>query len=426
MAVVDVSAQSNVPDSVLPNYYSQLDGLSLPEIVKRAFGTNGELKIARLEADKARARLTQAGLRPNPTLDVGQESGWLAGSPGDSEFSAGVSVPLEVYGQRPRRIEVANAEIVLKEAEILARQRELAGRIFADYADALAAFRELKVLEELVALDLETVKFVQIRVNEGETPPLELSLLQTEIERLRVHRHLIEGKLQAAITKLKFYADVPYDQPLRLREEVSAATFPLLPATAETSFTVAIKNRPEIRITELEEQLAAAGLRLIRSESKPALSGFSRYTQGRSSIDLPGGQYPQDTNRSLTFGISISLPVFDRKQGAKAEAEIAIRQARERRALAEQVIRNEVVVAFQQIEAAKRALNTLGTAVLPRARENIETIRKVYEIGEIKITDLLVEQRRLLDANRDLTETFTKRYKAEADLFRALGLTFDN
>ena len=426
MAVVDVSAQSNVPDSVLPNYYSQIDGLSLPEIVKRAFGTNGELKITRLEADKARARLTQAGLRPNPTLDVGQESGWLAGSPGDSEFSAGVSVPLEVYGQRSRRIEVANAEIVLKEAEISARQRELAGRIFVDYADALAAFRELKVLEELVALDLETVKFVQIRVNEGETPPLELSLLQTEIERLRVHRHLIEGKLQAAITKLKYYAGLAYDQPLRLREEVSVATFPLLPPTVDAGFTVAVKNRPEIRIAELEEQLAAAGLRLIRSESKPALSGFSRYTQGRSTIDLPGGQYPQDTNRSLTFGISISLPVFDRSQGAKAEAEIAIQQARERRNVAEQAIRNEVVVAFQQIEAAKRALNTLETAVLPRARENIETIRKVYEIGEIKITDLLVEQRRLLDANRDLTETFTKRYKAEADLFRALGLTFDN
>ena len=118
--------------------------------------------------------------------------------------------------------------------------------------------------------------------------------------------------------------------------------------------------------------------------------------------------------------------MFDRKQGAKAEAAIAIRQAQERRTFAEGVIKNEIIVAFQQIETARRALIALETTVLPRSRENIETIRKVYEIGELKITDLLLEQRRLIDANRDVTETLTKRYKAEADLFIALGLTFDN
>jgi outer membrane protein TolC len=61
--------------------------------------------------------------------------------------------------------------------------------------------------------------------------------------------------------------------------------------------------------------------------------------------------------------------------------------------------------------------------VLPRSRQNIETIRRVYELGELKITDLIAEQRRLLDANRDLTETLTERYRAQADLFIALGIT---
>ena len=50
----------------------------------------------------------------------------------------------------------------------------------------------------------------------------------------------------------------------------------------------------------------------------------------------------------------------------------------------------------------------------------VETFRKVYEIGEIKITDLINEQRRLLDANRDLTEALTLRYRANADLLIAL------
>lgn len=411
--------------SVVANYYSQDDGVPLAEIVKRAFENNGDIKIARLEVDKARARLTQAGLRSNPTLEVEQSTGRLVGSPGDRELSVGFSVPLDVYGQRRRRIDLAQAEITLREADLTARQRELASQIFVNYAEALAALKELSVLEELLDLDTQTALFVQIRVNEGESAPLELNLLQTEVERLRARRQLVEGKLQAAISKLKFYAGVPFEQPFRLREEISVASIPLLPPTLETSVSVGLRNRPEIRLAELEEQLASAGLRLIRSQSKPDLTAYSRYTQGRVGIDDPRGRFFQ-TDRSLTFGVSIGLPIFDRKQGAKAEAEIVIRQAQERRTFAEQVVKNEIITAFQRIEAAKRAVTILDTAVLPRSRENIETIRRVYEIGELKITDLIAEQKKLLEANRDLTETLTERYRAQADLFIALGITFQN
>lgn len=410
--------------SVLPNYYNQTDGIPLAEIVRRAFETNGDVKIARLEVERARARLQQARLRANPTLEVEQTSGRLVGNGGDGELSVGASLPLDVYNQRRRRIDVAQAEIILREAEVAARQRELAGQIFVNYAEALAALRELQVLEELLELDTETTRFVQIRVNEGETAPLELNLLQTEVERLRARRQLAEGKLQAAISKLKFYAGVPFEESLKLREDITTARFTNVPTTIETAITVAVANRPEIRVAELEEQLASAGLRLVRAQSKPDITAYTRYTQGRSVIELPTGAFPQ-RDRSLTFGVAIGIPIFNKNQGARAEAEIAIRQAQERRAFAEQVIRSEIVAAFQRIEATNRALSILETGVLPRSRVNVETIQKVYEIGELKITDLIAEQRRLLDANRDVTETLTERYRANADLFIALGITLE-
>jgi cobalt-zinc-cadmium efflux system outer membrane protein len=423
---VAVETVKPLVESVLPNYYNQTDGIALAEIVRRAFENNGDIKIARLQIERARARLRQAGLRANPTLEVEQSSGRLVGSAGDGSLSVGVAVPLDVYNQRQRRIDVAQAEIVLREAEVNARQRELANQIFINYAEALAALRELSVLEELLELDTQTTRFVQIRVNEGETPPLELNLLQTEVERLRARRQLVEGRMQTAMSRLKFFAGVSVEETLRLREEISTATLPQLPPSVETGIVVALRTRPEIRVAELEEQVASAGLRLVRAQTRPDITGYTRYTQGRSSIDLPTGAFPQQRDRSLTFGVAIGLPVFNKNQGARAEAEIAIRQAQERRAFSERIIRSEISIAFQRIEAANRALNTLETAVLPRSRANIETIRQVYEIGELKITDLIAEQRRLLDANRDLTETLTERYRAQADLFIALGITLEN
>ena len=422
---IEDSTEKPLVASVLPAYYSQDDGVPLAEIVKRAFENNGDIKIARLEVDKAKARLTQARLRSNPTLEVEQTTGRFLGSPGESELSVGFSVPIDVYGQRRRRIDLAKAEITLKEAEVAARQRELANQIFVNYSEALASLKELSTLEELLELDTRTVRFVQIRVNEGETPPLELNLLQTEVERLRARRQLVEGKLQAAIAKLKFYAGVSFDEPFRLREEIASAQIPQLPITIETGLQVALKNRPEIRLAELEENLATAGLRLVRSQSRPDVTAYTRYTQNRASFDDTPVGILNDRDRLLTFGVAIGLPIFNKNQGAKAEAEIAIRQAQERRVFAEQVIKSEVASAFQRIEAARRSLSTLETAVLPRSRENIEKIRQVYQIGELKVTDLIAEQRRLLDANRELTEVLTERYRAQADLFIALGITLE-
>ncbi len=419
--------KSRRPDaSVVPIYFDQVDGLSISEIVKRAFDNSSEIEIAQLEVEQAKARLTQAGLRSNPTLEVANTSGRLAGSSGDSEFAVGIALPLDIYGQRSRRLELAQADIALKEAEVTARKRVLMKQIFETYSDALAALREVQVIEEVHDLDTQTVQFVQIRVNEGETPPLELNLLQTEVERLRARRQLIEGKLQAAISRLRFFAVIPADQSLKLKDEIATASIPLLPPSLETSISVGLANRPEIRLAELNEQLASAGLRLIQSQSKPEVTAYTRYTQGRSTIDLPTGAFPQRSDRSITFGVSIGLPVFNKNQGTKAEAEIAIRQAQERRIFAEQVVRNEIIIAFQRIEAANRSLSILENSVLPRSRENIETIRKVYEIGELKITDLIAEQKKLLDANRDVTETLTERYRTQADLFIALGITFEN
>jgi cobalt-zinc-cadmium efflux system outer membrane protein len=425
----DTEATESVPkkrlvESSMPNYFDLQNGLSLEEIVKKAWENNGELKIARLEVEKAQARLKQVSSRPNPTLDVEHKTGVLTGSIGDNELTVGVSVPLEVYGQRGNRINLAKAEITLKEAEVTARKRILAKEVLTNYAEALVALRELKTLEDILELDLETVSFVQIRVNEGDTAPLELNLLQTEVERLRARRILTEGRMQTAISKLKFYAGIEFNQSLKLREEIDSGRLPDMPLTLETALEVALKNRPEIQLSELERQLAVNGLRLIRSQSKPDVTAFTRYSHGKSVVDSPRGAFNQ-TDNLLTFGVSIGLPVFNRNEGAKAEAEIAIRQAEEREKFTEQVIKNEVITAFQRLQAAKSALLKLEQAVLPRSKQNLEVFKRIYVIGELKITDLIGEQRRLLEANRDLTETLAERYRANADLLVALGISFE-
>ena len=321
-------AEINVPkplvESVLPKYYNQQDGVSLNELIRRALDANQELAAVRLEIDKAKARLAQAKLRPNPTLEFEQESGRLVGNGSDSNFTVGASLPIEIYGRREARINFAQIEIQASEAEVRNRERILTNNILTNYAEALGALREIDTLEKVLELDMQTTRFVQIRVNEGETAPLELNLLQAEVERLRSRRQLAEGKLQSSLTGLKMLAGIDFNEPLRLREQINTAILPILPKTREEAVEIAFKNRPDLLLTRIEEQVATAGLRLIKANSKPDVTAYTRFSQGRSVVDTSIGNFPQK-DRSLTFGVAIGIPIFNKNQGAKTEAEIGVR-----------------------------------------------------------------------------------------------------
>ena len=409
------------PSPILSRYFDPVQGTSSDDLVRRALASNGELAAARIEIERARARVRQAGLRPNPTLDLEQTTGRFTASPGERETSIGVAVPIEISGKRRRRSELAQAELEAVEAEVADRERRLAGEVRANYAEALAALRELETTENLNQLDLQTTRFVQARVNEGESAPLELNLLRVEVDRLRSRRALVEGRLAAAFLRIQVLAGLPPADPLRLREDLGTLVLPAPPVSSEAAVDIALRNRPDLRLARLQEEVAQAGLNLARSTSAPDVTAFTRYTLSHSSFnETPVGPI-SDRDKLFTFGVSIGIPIFNRNQGAKAEASAAISQARTRREFLEAVVRSEVQSAYARYEAARAAVNTFEQGVIARSNDNIRVIRAAYELGQFSITELLNEQRRLVDSQREFTEALSERYRALADLQSAIG-----
>ncbi len=408
--------------TALSPYFDHLQGSSSNDLVRRALASNGELKAARIEIEKAKARVRQAGLTPNPTFEFEQTTGRFTGSSGERDTSIGVTFPLEVGGQRRRRVELAQAELEAVEAEVADRERRLAAEVRSNYAEALAALRELDTLENLNRLDLQTTRFVQARVNEGESAPLELSLLRVEVDRLRSRQVLAEGRLKVALLRLQTLTGVPPEEPLRLREDLAAVSLPAPPASIDAAIEIALRTRPDLRLARLNEEVAQAGLRLARSLSTPDVTAFTRFTVSRSSFEETPIGTLRDRDKLFTVGLSVGIPVFNRNQGAKADASLAILQARTRREFVEGVVRVEVRSAYARYEAARAAVAIFDQGVIDRSNENINVIRAVYQLGEFRINDLISEQRRLLDSQREFTETLAEQYRALADLHAALGL----
>jgi cobalt-zinc-cadmium efflux system outer membrane protein len=415
-------ASSRVAVYIDPN-----SGLTTAELVRRALGSNTELAAARLDVDRARARLGQAGLRPNPTVELEHGSGRIVGNPGERETSVGVSIPLEVGGQRGRRVDLAEAEIAAAEAEVADRERRLAAEVSIASVEALAAARELETYERLAALDVQTARIVEARINEGESAPLDLNLIRVEFDRLRAEAALAEGRLQASMLRLRSLAGIPPGEALSLRQEplpTPASARPSLAVTKEQALEAALRSRPDLRAVRLRVAVAQAGLRLAEAEARPQVALFGRYMTGRSVTDLlaPFDPVP-DRDRQLAAGVAISLPVFNRNQGARAEAGLAITQAERRLAFAEAAVHAEVESAYARYLAARRAVDIYEQGVLVRSNQNVTTIREAYQLGVFRVTDLLAEQRRLVDAERDYTAALAEVRRALTDLQAAMGVS---
>jgi cobalt-zinc-cadmium efflux system outer membrane protein len=404
-----------------------LSPITQADLVRRALAANRELAAARLDLERGRARLRQAGLRPNPTIDLEQRTGRLTGSPDERELTVGMALPIEVGGQRQRRIDVAEAELAVTEAEVADRERQLAHDVTMAYVDALAAGRELRIMADVQELDAQTTRAVRARADAGDAPAIELSLLLTEVERLRARRALVEGRRDASLIALGRLIGAPSTETLVV--EPAAGSVPIditkAPTTLAEAIDMAVQRRPDLRVARLEQLAAEAGVRLARAQGSPDVTVSGRFIDTRSANKLPSPLVPvADQNRLVAFGVSVGLPFFNANQGARAEATIVVRQAQMRREFVEQIVRAEVTSAFRRLEAARAAVAVFEQGVLTRSSENLRLMRAAYDLGEFRITDLITEQRRLLDSQREYTDALVEGYRALVDLYAATGLLF--
>jgi cobalt-zinc-cadmium efflux system outer membrane protein len=391
-------------------------------LIRRALQANAEIAAARLDLDRARARVQQAGLRPNPTLTTEEASGKLAGSEDEREFSTSLAFAIELGGKRARRIDAAEAELAVTQAELADRERRLTREVLSAYIDVVAAARELQITSGLKDLDDQTVRVVRTRVEQGDAPPLELNLLLTETARLDSERALAQGRLDAALSALRILVGLEPAEPLPVADAPTAlAARPVAPSDLEASIAAALEARPDLRLARLNEAVTEAGLRLSRAQRIPDLEVSGALSMSRNFLNPDGALPILDRDRAVTLGVSVPLPLFNRNQGAIAEAQVAVRQARLYRIFAEQTVRGEVTSAYQRLIAAQSAADIFDGRVANQSTDNLRVVRAAYQLGEFRVTEVIMQQRQLLEAQREQASALAERWRAAADLAAAMA-----
>ena len=422
-----VSAQTQT--SVLPNepptlarYLDQTNGTTADEAVRIALDNNGELAAASKEIEAASALVKQAELRPNPSVEFSRQE-QIGGKDNDTMIAG--SLPLELGGRRKARVNVAEAELSVREKDAANRERLLAAEVRAKFGEALAETFKLKLVEDLLATAVNSYRLVQARVAEGKTAPLEENMTLVEVNRLRSMRETSRGKTEIAFLELRNLMGMKPEEPLHLRGDFKDLLAPV-PSLAEAT-EQALQNRPDLLAMLAMENLAQAQIEQARAGGKLDASVSAGYGRNNFSFPVNGitdaGQIRpvQDVFHSFKFGITFEIPVRNRNQGAIEAATANLESAAKRREFAELTVRRETAAAFVSYQSAARAMEIFRVGVRDQSSANLDVVRQTYELGARNLIDYLVEQRRFIELENEFINAQLAVYRARVEILRALS-----
>lgn len=405
-------------------YAQSAGGSSLNDLVQSALERNREFLAARQRVRETQGLLRQAGVRPNPTLEVEGGTGRPLGTAGEEEYSAGYFQPIELGGKRSKRVTLAEAAVKLAEAELAERTRQLTFDVRAKAIEAIANGEKVKALSRLTQVNEQAYKLTEARVREGDAPRLDAQLLLVEQSRTEAQQVTAAGRYEADLAELRRAIGITEADPMPLGESLPASDRePNLPALQE----LALKQRPDLRTAHLLEEQGTAEVSLAQAQSLPDVTLSARYIHRNSAFDQlglspTGSQIPiRDVDNVVMLGASIPLFTGKRNQGNIEAASARARGATLRSQHLSTTIPLEVQAAYRRWKAAKATIAVFNRGVLGQSESNVEIIRQAYQLGQLRLLDVLNEQRRLADTQLSYIDAKADLARAVIELERAIG-----
>ena len=290
--------------------------------------------------------------------------------------------------------------------------------------DAMYLTLAVRLKTELITADENIVRAVEARLKEGDVAPLDVNLVKVEADRLRVQAIQAKSELETQIMQLKTAVGAEIVESLRLAPQPDRP--PRLDMSLSELTDFAFRERADLQAAKIGEQLGSARIDLARANAVPNIAGSVKYSQNRRITNFPPvlrvNPFPQNDN-ALTFGVSVDIPLFNRNQGEIASTTGEKVQATRQREFLESTIKRDVAVAYRKYRAAAETLVLYSTQILPRAQDNLRSVKAAYGIGEFSIFEVVNEQRRLTENVTGYNQSLREYYTALAELETAIGTT---
>jgi cobalt-zinc-cadmium efflux system outer membrane protein len=414
IAVYTAPAVPDPPAARPPDRVEPAGVIELREALALALLHNPRLAAASWDLRIAEARTLQAGLRPNPELELEVEefagSGPRRGFVG-AETTIRLSQLVELGGKRAARSRLAEAEQKLAGWDHEAERLAVLTETTIGFIDLLVAQEQRRLAEESVRLSEETFAVVAERVGAGKVSQLEGTRASVQRAGSRIALARAEGALQTARRRLAaaWGSTAPrFTRAAGTLERVS------VPPPLE-AIEALLERNPEVarRAAEMESRLAA--LALERAARLPDLT-----------VSAGARRFAETDDHAFTVGLGLALPLFDRNQGAVLEARH--RQARQESGerAAEVRVATALAESHSALAVARAEAVGLREEVVPAAGRAFAAAREGYRQGKFGYLEVLDAQRTLNEANAGLLDALARYHRAVAVVESLVGTPLES
>ena len=317
-------------------------------------------------------------------------------------------LPVEVGGQRGRRIAVAKEELTLADLDVRVEMTVLRRNLRRAFYGLLAATERSRLTDEVVGLAERVKAVAQTRFEEGAAPRLEVLQADVGLARAQADADLARSARASALADLNAVLNQPPGQAVSVAGDLAEG-----PAIPDFTGAMALAGASNVEILSADREAAVEGRRLdlLRAERIPTPT---------VTFGLPMNA-PGEYSVGKSLGLAMTIPLFSRNQGEIAQSQATIDQVRAKRDAAHRMVESAVFAALARIDAERRQLDAYRTRVIPAAVELATLAEESYKAGRDTLLALLDAQRSLRDVKRDYLQALLDYQAALADLEEVIG-----
>lgn len=349
--------------------------VDLPTVLRLAREANPRLALERQEVTSAMADRVTAAARPNPVVSVGRayQPGALTNFGSQRAQDVSVELPLQLGGQRGARMAAAERGIDAARARVFATGNELATEAGAAYVALLLEQQRAAIL----GANLEEMERLREVIAQRRASGLasDYELLRVDVEQVALRNQAAEATADVAERQARLAALLGF-RDWRPRGSGPLQALPVEPAPAAA--LEAAGDHPEVAAARRQEEQSRAAIDVARREQMPAVS-------------LNGGQFWTSSpyGKTLSVGISVEIPLLDKRQGAVDKASAEATSAELRRQLAEARVSADIASFSTQVTQRMAALGRFQRETGARLDSLRQMAIDSYRLGKTSITELL-------------------------------------
>jgi cobalt-zinc-cadmium efflux system outer membrane protein len=390
-------------------------GLTLGQVITAALHDNKDLQAARYAIAQARARLVQAGVLPNPHLELANKNDAPFKNEGEYTSSVGFTQQFPIAGRIARQKLVARVDIDLAIAEVKEAEWKLAGDVANSFYGIVVLGQQVQARDRLIEFDQKLFDAARRRFQAAEVSQIDVNAAQIDLERVRQERALLLSDRATQLNHLNLLLGRMAMQALALDETLPATDG--LPSVMELQRR-ALDRRPDLRSAVLKATRAHADMKLALSERWEDWTVGVGVERSRSVVE---GAPPQPSDNLLALSLSVPLPLLDNKQGRIEETLATGAQANAQIAALRHSIVGEVAISFAEVKRLRQSVLDYQDTLAPMTELGLNLAQQSYAQGQITITEVVQAARQQSELSVAYLNTLNLYLAALAKLRTAAG-----